>query len=503
MWIDSIVLKNVRAIPDATLKLSRGINILVGPNNAGKSTVLLPLLSLQEGLRMLDYEDVRLGTSDSFAEIAFAEQDMDLVKKKYDRIAFSYNKQRQFVFVGTSTNANKSAHEGLPRFPGSEPRNFIYPFVSKRKVTALSEHVNQETVMKVPSDFENLNAKIDRLANPDFLPAHDIYMRACRDILGFRVTTAHTGQGKRAVYTVRNLHAIPLLAMGEGVMNILGLVANLALAENKLFVIEEPENDIHPRALKALMDLLTECAHKNQFVITTHSNIVVKKLGTVKDARIFNVAHNIVDRMPTATVTQVDDTTEARQAVLRDLGYEMSDSDLWDAWLFLEESSAERVVRQFFIPWFTPRLQGRLRTYAAHSISEVAAKFADFNNLFVYLHLEPAYKNRVWVVVDGGHEEADVINRLIGTYTASGWRADQFLQLQQHDFEKYYPDVFQEQVTAALQLENKRDRREAKKKLLETVLGWIAEDEPRAKDAFAKSAAEVVEILKRIDSHVK
>jgi predicted ATPase len=34
--------------------------------------------------------------------------------------------------------------------------------------------------------------------------------------------------------------------MGEGVMNILGLIVHLAIAENRLFLVEEPENDVHP-----------------------------------------------------------------------------------------------------------------------------------------------------------------------------------------------------------------------------------------------------------------
>ena len=41
--------------------------------------------------------------------------------------------------------------------------------------------------------------------------------------------------------------------MGEGVANIVGLLVDLCLAENKLFLIEEPENDIHPKALKGLL----------------------------------------------------------------------------------------------------------------------------------------------------------------------------------------------------------------------------------------------------------
>jgi len=497
MRIDTLTIKNIRAIADANLTFSKGINLLIGQNNAGKSTVLLPLLSLQKDLRSLSLNDRRIGTSETWAKISFSEQDIDLVPERFVGVRFERN-GGGFQLYG-KMDPDTGQHT-VALFPNYAPDNFIYPFTSKRKVTTLSEVVNSETVVRVAANLENLNAKIDRLSNPEFQPAHNLYMKACQEILGFVVTAAHTRQGKKAVYTIRNADSIPLLSMGEGVMNILGIIVDLALAENKLFLIEEPENDIHPKALKALMDVVAESAKRNQFIITTHSNIVLKCLGAAKDARIFNVTSEMIDRLPTATVARVEDTPDARQAVLADLGYEMYDSDLWDAWLILEESSAERLIRQYFIPWFTPRLQGRLKTYAAHSISEVPAKFDSFNNLFVFLHLASVYKNKAWVVVDAGGDEKKVIEKLQSTYKAAGWDENQFLQFSQHDFENYLPEHFKDDVDATLGETEKQKKRAAKKLLLENVLAWIAEDVDIAKTEFEASAADVIQILKQIEA---
>jgi len=178
-------------------------------------------------------------------------------------------------------------------------------------------------------------------------------MDACEKILGFRVTTSHTTNGKQAVYIVQNTRSIPLLKMGEGVINILGLVVHLVSADKKLFLIEEPENDIHPKALKALLDLIAERASENQFILTTHSNIVLKRLGACPDAKVFKVECVLSERMPTSTLREVRGEDD-RRAVLTELGYELHDVDLWDAWLFLEESSAEKIVRQYLVPWFVP-----------------------------------------------------------------------------------------------------------------------------------------------------
>ena len=68
--------------------------------------------------------------------------------------------------------------------------------------------------------------------------------------------------------------------MGDGVPNVVGLLADLALTKGKMFLIEEPENDLHPSALKALLELVEDGATHNQIVVSTHSNIVARHLGS-------------------------------------------------------------------------------------------------------------------------------------------------------------------------------------------------------------------------------
>jgi hypothetical protein len=206
----------------------------------------------------------------------------------------------------------------------------------------------------------------------------------------------------------------------------------------------------------------------------------------------------LIDRLPTSNVREVENTPEERQAVLEDLGYEFFDIDFWSAWLILEESSAEKIIRGYLINWFAPELKGKLRTFSARSLSEVEPKFDDFNRLFVFLHLQSIYRNRAWVLVDEGEQESEVIQKLKDKYCSSGWSEESFLQLSEHDFEKYYPENFREDIEIILGELNKQKKRAKKKKLLESVEAWINEDEYRAKIAFEKSASEVIMILRKI-----
>ena len=178
------------------------------------------------------------------------------------------------------------------------------------------------------------------------------------------MTAVPSANGQRPGVYLSDRRTIPLDQLGEGVPNLAGLLADLALSEGKLLLIEEPENDLHPRALKALLDLIETSSETNQFLVSTHSNIVARHLGAASDSRLFYVDTERGVLPPVATVQQVPSTPEARLSVLRELGYSLSDFDLWDGWLILEESSAERIIRDYLIPWFAPLL-ALVRTLAA------------------------------------------------------------------------------------------------------------------------------------------
>ena len=497
MWISQLYLKNIRGFIDSNIQFSKGINILFGPNNAGKSTILKSLFILQNKEALLS-PDVRMWKSGGKVTITFQGD----TRKYYPRIKpagfeLTLPNRKRFLL---SSDSNR--HRSFPDIQTHEPNNFIYPYLSKRKVVAFREQINLPSALSVTGDFTNLYPKIDRISNPQFLPAYDEYTKACDEILGFRVTCAASPDGKKGAYIVKNLDHIPLDAMGEGVANLLGLIVDLCIAENKLFLIEEPENDVHPRALKNLLKLVMKKSQNNQFVITTHSNIVTKYLGAQKECKIFHVAMAFKDKLPTSIINEVGESPEERRKVLEELGYELFDFGLWDCWLILEESSAEKIIREYLIPWFIPAMRTKLRTFSAHSISEVESKFKDFNNLFVFLHLQPTYKNRVWVIVDGGDKEKGIIDKLKEIYMHGGWNKKQFLQLSEHDFERYYPKTFQEKVDELLAINDKQGKRTRKKTLLEELESWIKEDEERAKEAFASSASEVIDILRNISASV-
>ncbi|MFH1852976.1 MAG: hypothetical protein ABIA75_11595 [Candidatus Neomarinimicrobiota bacterium] len=226
-------------------------------------------------------------------------------------------------------------------------------------------------------------------------------------------------------------------------------------------------------------------------------------MGAFEQTKVFSVTNEKYDEKRPALflseMKEIQNNPIERRQILEDLGYDLFDFDLWKGWLFLEESSAEVLIRDYFIKWCVPQLKYKLRTFSAGSSSKVKSKFEDFNRLFVFLHLEPTYKNKVWVYIDSGEIEDDIILKMKEKYSASGWSVEQFGQFSEHDFEKYYPVVFEPEVKRVLSITDKQQKKKEKAILLESVKDWINENPAEAEIEFKESASEIIKILKMIN----
>jgi predicted ATP-dependent endonuclease of OLD family len=152
MWVTKIRLINVRGFEKADIEFSKKLNILIGPNNCGKSTILHSILSLQKN--SLSNGDIKLRKNESSVDIFFDDFSQSFIKFNEKRFQFyRYNlrdNSRQIIDKNSNTNFMQDP------IPSTEPLNFIYPYLSKRKVALYNETVNHVTAeVKMHSDFRN------------------------------------------------------------------------------------------------------------------------------------------------------------------------------------------------------------------------------------------------------------------------------------------------------------------------------------------------------------
>jgi predicted ATP-dependent endonuclease of OLD family len=270
----------------------------------------------------------------------------------------------------------------------------------------------------------------------------------------------------------------------------------LCQAKNKLFVIEEPEDDLHPTALKTLLDVIVQSSKHNQFLISTHSSIVLTKLGAVPSAVVVQVTSD--NGLPPTSTFEVKSTLEERTSILQDLGYSLADLSLGDGWLIFEESSAERLVYEWLAPWFAPGLL-RLRHVSARGNDRVRALLTDFKEMFLFAHVEPMYRQRAWVILDGDSRSLEIVEKLRSDF--SSWPSSRFRHWKKDAIEHYYPAEFackyRDEVTG---IKNARQRQAAKQELFRQVVAWIEEDRKRAKEEFEKSAVEMIAVLHEVEN---
>lgn len=498
MRIASLRLRGIRCFEDTgDIRLSPTCNIFVGQNNAGKSTLLKGAMAWQ-GFPFDYPADARPNNQSVQNELVLTGVSQE------DYLRQRPGPQGTIRFV-RSWGGPISSQDNIPLQTTSDeaifaqdwPNNFIVPFVAKRKAQGFDQNVSSGAQRNVSGTFNNLYSHIDRVATPG-PSAHELYRNAVEEIVGVLITTRASTNGKEAGYYFDDDNFVTLDRMGDGVSEMVALIVELSLAKNKVFILEEPETNLHPRGLKALLNLVRESSSRNQFLIATHSNVVVRELAASEGTKVFRVYREDETPSSPSSVAEVERNPIAHMELLRELGYEFGDFDLHEAWLFLEEASAETVIREILIPQFAPELEGRLRTFSSAGVTNLEPSVAEFQRLISFVHLQPVYRDRIWVRADGDEAGRKIISSIQTKFPyLNSPRAAAFLKEQ---FEHYYPSTFSSQSAAVLAIKGKQERRAAKAELVREVVEWTRANDVEARHAWEESASEQIRLLKEISA---
>ncbi|MEU8075157.1 AAA family ATPase [Catellatospora citrea] len=503
--IKTLRVRNLRSIADSGTLPIGSITLIVGSNNAGKSTLLRAISLMQDG-HALNADDIRIGQRHAEVTMTLA-SGVKLARVDGKTIAVNDTETEVFSIILGSEGATRYLGT-MPRpgrlgtqvnpFPSREPEHLIHPIFSRRSPSTFQQHTSTELARSVQSNDNNIVARVKRLAGSNVAEARR-FRTLCKDILNVEFNVFDTANsGNQIVGIAVSLdRVIPVEAMGAGLLTTLNLLVSLSTARGKVFLVEEPENDLHPRALKSLLNAIMEASETNQFLITTHSGVVLTRLGSAANSSVLHVKSD--DDLPPHASIKVADTASLRLEVLADLGYELSDMALKEGWLIFEESSAERFVRQHLARWFAPGIL-RLNLLAAGGDSRLTPIMQDYKEMLLFAHLEQVYRGRAWVFVDGGEQGRKIVNGLRSQFAT--WPTDHFQQWNELNFESYYPKKFADAVSAALAETDQKAKRAAKKRLLDEVLKWIDDNEDDAKAQFEISAAEIIAKLRAVEKKV-
>jgi hypothetical protein len=219
----------------------------------------------------------------------------------------------------------------------------------------------------------------------------------------------------------------------------------------------------------------------------------LRELGCDERNKIFRVYRSGEDYRSESRVEEVSRNAVEHSAVLKELGYEFADLGLHAAWLFLEEASAEQIISEVLIPKLVPELQGRVRTFSAAGATKLEPSVSEFQRLVTFIHLQPVYRERLWVRADNDDPGQQAIAKLKATF---GYLDDTHCAVfSKPAFERYYPEKYQPRVEEVLAIAGKEQLRLAKQNLLLQVLS----DAKTADGSdWAECAGEIIELLRSI-----
>src|SRR5450759_4188039 len=138
MRITSLQLKNFRSFESMERIELDQINVRVGPNNAGKSSILKALHLIQEGSGNF-YPDVRVNANQATINIGLKNMQGQFQFKGLGLLEINVNSTNRNTGDINLLMFNSGGQTQVSQMPSIEPRHFVVPYLSKRKTNYYQE----------------------------------------------------------------------------------------------------------------------------------------------------------------------------------------------------------------------------------------------------------------------------------------------------------------------------------------------------------------------------
>lgn len=226
---------------------------------------------------------------------------------------------------------------------------------------------------------------------------------------------------------------ISLSNSGSGIKTVLLVVAatfllpRLGLTKNEgiIFLIEEPENNLHPALQRRLASYLFDVVEggKNKIIVTSHSSAIIDAFATQKESQIIHVSSR-----DGQTITNVVDSQSSRRGILDELDARASDILLSNGVIWVEGPSDRIYINR----WIELATSGEIREglhyqcvfYGGRLLSHLAADIDEGRTDPDYINIFHVSRNAAIIIDSDRKSEKCPINatkeRIAAEITDSG-----------------------------------------------------------------------------------
>ena len=165
---------------------------------------------------------------------------------------------------------------------------------------------------------ENIIEELFKLRNPDIGEEKDTILKIenfVKDLLNLEHISIEIPHTKDKLILTINDQRLPLDSFGTGIHELVILCSALAIYNNYIVCIEEPEIHLHPTLQRKFLNFL--CSTNNTYFITTHSNVFLEGNDYIS---LYHVNHD----GEKSIISHVNSDIKSYE-ILDDLGYKASD----------------------------------------------------------------------------------------------------------------------------------------------------------------------------------
>lgn len=257
-------------------KLGSGLNIIVGPNNSGKTTIT-------EAIRFYNCDPNEI----SFSEGKRNKKNKEIVEIEY----FNENDEKVILKTreegGSQLDSKGNVNSDNIPFVLQSRRHVNYTMYSSYTMDRKSYLMNQNTNFKNRmSDLQNYEQRIFKWQK-EKNKFDETIKKMIRNSFDWTIE-----QNDEGLYYIKMMFANKTVihtreGIGDGYWSIFTIADVLYDSEpGKIIVIDEPELSLHPELQKNVLKVLEEYSKDRQIIITTHSPYFISLNALVNGAAL-------------------------------------------------------------------------------------------------------------------------------------------------------------------------------------------------------------------------
>jgi predicted ATPase len=261
-------IKGFKCLHDVSVELGP-FNVLIGPNDSGKSSFLQALGEIQRALLITQLHSTWAGTGKPSVHLWSRDGDV-FFGRDTDRLVFGFGKQRRPYPDLRDAFLQQAAHRHA--FTRLSAPLMLEPM----EIAGLSPRASGALEILIQSRGRGATAHLARVALGD-RQRYDAIQQGMRDITSGRIRELivgeDTGQGYPLTFRLHDGKVIPAAEVSQGLLLYFAFLTIVHRDDAPaVLLIEEPENGVHPLRLYEVIRLLRTLTERGvQIILTTHS----------------------------------------------------------------------------------------------------------------------------------------------------------------------------------------------------------------------------------------